>query len=159
MKTKQAFPTVFLAFALAACGGDSQAPSSSAAGDTSGNDDSGVLGFVEFDGERHDLAWTSCANRPESNFQRWLADDGDDVSFQFQRYDLRADEEEHRYTMNFSRRGVGRWENVFFHRPTISITEEAVEGHGFVYPTGVAFRDREDSLVPIRFEFRCIPRS
>lgn len=152
--TKNLLAVSALTLALAACGGDSQEHSTPAGGNASNAAESAVVGSIEFEGERHDLVWSSCANRPESGYLRWLAD-GEEVVFQFQRYERQRDEQEHRYTMRFTMPGKGTWENVFRQRPTITITEEAVEGEGMVYPRDTPHREIDEAMVPIRFEFRC----
>lgn len=159
MKIQNALMAAAMTLALMACGGGDTDHMDSAGADNSSGTDPGVRGFLEIDGERFELTWTSCANRPEQGYQRWLADDGDDMNFQFHRYEPSASADEYRYSMRLFRRDHGVWENHSTnHQPSIQITEEAVAGHGVIYPRETPVRDRDDFLVPIRFEFSCPPR-
>ncbi len=156
MKNKHILTVGLFSLVLVACGGDGHEQATSNA--APGGDHSGPVmrGFIEFDGERHDVRWSTCAVRPESFYLRWLAE-GDDVNFRFQRYEPSAGDDEYRYSIDFTRIGLDSWEYIASsrHQPTIRITEEAVEGEGVVYPRNTPFRERDDALVPIRFEFSC----
>lgn len=147
-----------LALALTACGGGDADQLDSAA-DNSGGAGPAVRGFLEVDGERFELTWSSCANRPEPDYQRWLADDGDAMNFQFERYEPNEFQAEYRYSLRLFRRDHGVWEaGPSNFQPSIRITEQAVSGEGLIYPRDVPVQQREDFLVPIRFEFSCPAR-
>ncbi len=154
MKARNSVIATSLGLLLVACGGDGQGHSTAGSGGDSNATGTAGVGMLEFEGEQFELTWSSCANRPERDYLRWLAD-ADGLAFQFQRYEPRSDEEAHRYTMRLTRRGRDTWENVFRDKPEITITEQAVEGRGMVYPRDTPYREIEQAMRPVTFEFRC----